>query len=138
MTRILYVTLSLAIAACVAAPARAQTQAVEAIVIVPMEKLPSYGSLVSAWYKQAVYDPNEKKVGTVGDMLFDRGMVSAVMLNVGGFLGIGAKHVAVPVDAISLTEKNGKSWLTINTTKDILKKAAGYKFNSKSRTWEPM
>lgn len=117
------------------APVVAQTADV---IIIPMEKLPSYGSLVSAWYKQPVYDPNEKKVGTVGDMLFDRGSVSAVMLNVGGFLGIGAKHVAVPVEAISVTEKNGKSWLTINTTKDVLKKAAGYKFDAKTHSWNPM
>jgi hypothetical protein len=41
-------------------------------------------------------------------------------------LGAGQEHVAVSVSAISVTQ-NGKSWLTINTTREIVKKASGYK-----------
>lgn len=136
MSRLLIAAVMLVFVA--AAPARAEAPPAEGVVVVPMEKLPSYGSLVSAWYKQNVYDSSERKVGSIGDMLFAGGSINAVMLNVGGFLGIGQKHVAVPVEAISLTKKNGKSWLTINTTKDILKKATGYKFDKKLRTWNPM
>ena len=110
----------------------------ETVIIVPLDVLPSYGSLVSAWYKQSVYDPSGKKVGVIADMLFSPdGSINAVMLNVGGFLGIGQKHVAVPVSAISVTQKKGKSWLTINTTKDVVKKAVGYKFDKKSGIWNP-
>ncbi len=139
MIRLLFAVLTLAIAAFVIAPARAEVREVETIIVTPMEKLPSYGSLVSAWYKQKVYDANEKKVGVISDMLFSPdGGINAVMLDVGGFLGIGAKHVAVPVNSISLTEKKNKSWLTINTTKDVLKKAAGYKYDAKAHGWQPM
>jgi hypothetical protein len=71
-------------------------------------------------------------------MLFSPdGTINAVLLNVGGFLGIGSKHVAVPVSAITITSKNNKSWLTMNTTKDILKKATGYKFDKKMGVWNP-
>jgi hypothetical protein len=123
--------------AAAASIARAEVQQIDALVI-PLEKLPTYGSVVSAWYGKPVYDPSEKKIGTVKDMLFTAdGAINAVMLNVGGFLGIGAKHVAVPVSAITFTSKNNKSWLTINTTKDILKKAAGYKYDAKMGVWEP-
>lgn len=129
------VFLGLAVAA--ASPARAEVQQIDVLVI-PMEKLPTYGSVVSAWYGKPVYDPAEKKVGSVKDMLFSAdGAINAVMLNVGGFLGIGAKHVAVPVSAITFTSKNNKSWLTINTTKDILKKATGYKYDPKMGVWQP-
>ncbi len=121
-----------------ATQAKPQPETIDVLVI-PLEKLPSYGSIVSAWYKQPVYDMNEKKLGKISDMLFNAdGSISAVMMDVGGFLGIGAKHVAVPVTAITITTKNDKSWLTMNTTKDILKKATGYKFDKKMGVWNPV
>ena len=139
MTRILILFLSLGLVAVSSVqPTRAEVASSETLIVVPFDVLPSYGSLVSAWYKQSVYDPSEKKVGTVADMLFSPdGSINAVMLDVGGFLGIGQKHVAVPVSAISVTQKKAKSWLTINTTKDVVKKAVGYKFDKKSGLWNP-
>jgi len=123
--------------AAAALPARAEVQSID-VVVVPLDKLPSYGSVVSAWYGKPVFDPSEKKIGAVADMLFDaNGSINAVMLNVGGFLGIGQKHVAVPVTAITFTSKNNKSWLTINTTKDLLKKAVGYRFDRQMGVWNP-
>lgn len=139
MNRTLLVALSLCMAVTISQPLCAQTApAPEGKIVVPMETLPRYGSLVSAWYKKPVYDTNEKKVGVITDIMFSGGEIDAVMLDVGGFLGIGAKHVAVPADAITVTEKNNKSWLTINTTKDIVKKAKGYKFNAKEHAWKAM
>lgn len=137
MQKTVFAALFLGFAVIAASPARAEMQSIDVLVI-PMEKLPSYGSVVSAWYGKPIYDPSEKKVGSIADMLFSPdGAISAVMLNVGGFLGIGMKHVAVPVRAITFTSKNNKTWLTINTTKDILKKAAGYKFDKKMGVWNP-
>lgn len=137
MIRILILSLSLFVAAF-SAPARAETQT-ETVVVVPMDSLPSYGSLVSAYYKQPVYDTNEKRVGTISDMLFNAdGSINAVMLDVGGFLGIGRKHVAVPVNSLTMTHKGRKSWLTINTTKDAVKNAKGYKYDTKERIWNPV
>ena len=139
MTRILILFLSLGLVAVSSVqPTRAEVASSETLIVVPFDVLPSYGSLVSAWYKQSVYDPSGKKVGSVADMLFSPdGSINAVMLDVGGFLGIGQKHVAVPVSAISVTQKKAKSWLTINTTKDVVKKAVGYKFDKKSGLWNP-
>ncbi|WP_036281212.1 PRC-barrel domain-containing protein [Methylocystis sp. ATCC 49242] len=131
------VAVMLAFSVATAQPVRAEVQSID-VLVVPLDKLPSYGSVVSAWYGKPVYDPSEKKVGAITDMLFDaNGSINAVMLNVGGFLGVGAKHVAVPVTAITFTAKNNKSWLTINTTKDILKKAVGYKFDKQMGVWNP-
>jgi sporulation protein YlmC with PRC-barrel domain len=49
----------------------------------------------------AVYDSNNKSVGKVADILLDKsGAVKAVVIGVGGFLGIGSKDVAVPYDAV--------------------------------------
>ena len=54
------------------------------------------------------------------------GVINAVMLSVGGFLGVGEKDVAVPMDAIRVSQRNGKWWLTINADKALLKEAPGY------------
>lgn len=141
MNRTLQIALLFALSVAASAPARAEDAApapADSKVVAPMEALPRYGSLVSAWYKKPVYDTAEKKVGVISDILFTKGEIEAVMLDVGGFLGIGAKHVAVPADAITVTTKGAKSWLTINTTKEMVKKAAGYKFDSKQRAWRAM
>ncbi|MGJ0395937.1 MAG: PRC-barrel domain-containing protein [Methylocystis sp.] len=138
MNRTLLVALSLGAAMALAQPVFAEPAAPDSKIVVPMEALPRYGSLVSAWYKKPVYDTNEKKVGVITDMLFSGGEINAVMLDVGGFLGIGAKHVAIPAEAITITDKNNKSWLTINTTKDVVKKATGYKYDAKEHAWKKM
>ncbi|MGJ0512362.1 PRC-barrel domain-containing protein [Methylocystis sp.] len=139
MLKRVIVAASLALGVFAPLPAGAQGAQNETVVVVPLERLPVYGSVVSAWYKQPVYDPNEKKLGSIADMLFSAdGSINAVMLNVGGFLGIGVKHIAIPVSAITITQKNNKTWLTLNTTKDLLKKALAYKFDKATGLWDPI
>jgi len=139
MLKRVIVAASLALAFFAPLPAGAQGAQNETVVVVPLERLPVYGSVVSAWYKQPVYDPNEKKLGSIADMLFSAdGSINAVMLNVGGFLGLGVKHIAIPVSAITITQKNNKTWLTLNTTKDLLKKALAYKFDKATGLWDPI
>lgn len=139
MSRILLIALSLSMAVTSLQPVRAEEKSSETIVIVPMEVLPSYGSLVSAWYKRPVYDTSGKKVGIIADMLFSAdGAINAVMIDVGGFFGMGRKHVAVPVSAISVSQKNNRPALTINTTKDAIQNAKGYKYDPKNQIWNPL
>ena len=98
---------------------------------VPGDALP-----ISEYYKEDVYDAKDAKIGDVEDVLLDKnGKVDAVILGVGGFLGIGEKDVAVPFNAVHATEKNGKQWLTMNATKDGLKGAVGYKYDRSKATW---
>jgi putative membrane protein len=48
-----------------------------------------------------VYGANNENVGDINDVLIDHnGRVSALIVGVGGFLGIGEKNVAVPFDAL--------------------------------------
>ena len=91
--------------------------------------LPSEAMTVTDWYKQNVYDPNENKIGDIKDVLVDKsGKVVALIVGVGGFLGAGEKDVAVPFEAVHPTMKDKKWWLVINTTKDNLKSAPGFKY----------
>jgi hypothetical protein len=54
-----------------------------------MTAVPSDGYTVKDWYKQNVYD--------VEDVIIDKsGKVTAVIISVGGFLGIDSKDVAAP------------------------------------------
>ena len=49
----------------------------------------------------AVYDSNNKDIGKISDLLLDKdGTMKAVVVGIGGFLGIGAKDVAVPYSAL--------------------------------------
>jgi PRC-barrel domain protein len=59
------------------------------------------------------------------------------MLSVGGFLGLGEKDVAVPFNAIHLTEKNGNRYLVIDTTKEALQSAPGYTYDRTKGVWVP-
>jgi sporulation protein YlmC with PRC-barrel domain len=101
-----------------------------------LKTLPRDALLVSNVHAHNIYDPDEKKVGKVEDLLLDRsGKVEAVIISVGGFLGVGEKEVAVPFQAIKSTEKEGKTWLTIDTTKDALKSAPGVSFDKIKGVW---
>ena len=71
-------------------------------------------------------------------MLVDKsGKITAFLVGVGGFLGIGEKDVALPFSAVKSEKKNDKWYLTVDETKDSLKSAAGYKYNSSTTTWSP-
>jgi sporulation protein YlmC with PRC-barrel domain len=103
-----------------------------------LTSLPQDASTVTNWYKQNVYDPSDAKIGEIKDVLVSKeGKISAFIISAGGFLGAGEKDVAVPFDQVHGTERNGKWWLTMNTTKDALKNATGYKYDKSKTTWVP-
>jgi len=48
-----------------------------------------------------IYNNNDENVGEVNDLILDKsGNIKAIVIGVGGFLGIGEKNVALPFDAI--------------------------------------
>ena len=95
-----------------------------------MMTLPGGTLPVSEYYKEDVYDAHDSKIGDIKDVLLDKsGQVAAVILGVGGFLGIGEKDVAVPFSAIRVTEKDSKRYLVMDTTKEALQSAKGYTYD---------
>ena len=82
-----------------------------------------------------VYNQKDESIGEISDLAIRNHQVDALILSVGGFLGMGEKDVAVPFTAIHATEKNGKWYLTMNATKDSLKEAHGYKYDKAKATW---
>jgi sporulation protein YlmC with PRC-barrel domain len=75
-----------------------------------------------------VYGANDAKVGEIGDVvLAPDNKPDAVIVDVGGFLGIGAKEVAVGMDKLKfMTDKDGKKYLYTNFTKEQLQAQAAY------------
>jgi sporulation protein YlmC with PRC-barrel domain len=70
------------------------------------------------------------KIGSVDDILFERnGSIKALVIGVGGFLGIGAKEVAIPFKQFQVVSgTDGKAdVLTLSMNKDQLTAAQDFK-----------
>ena len=53
-----------------------------------------------------VYNDNNENLGSINDLLTDKsGTIKAVVIGVGGFLGVGAHLVAVPFDKIKFVNE---------------------------------
>ena len=130
MSKLIYTT---AIIAVLSVPAFADNMSNARLI----SQMPTDSVTVTDWYKQSVYDPQDHKIGEVMDVLVDKtGKVTSLIIGVGGFLGAGEKDVAVPFDAVHLTNKGNDKWyLVMNTTKDDLKTAPGFKYDRNSTTW---
>src|SRR5580704_12165398 len=54
----------------------------------------------------SVYNDNNQSIGSINDLLTDKnGNIKAVVLGVGGFLGVGAHLVAVPFDKVKFVNE---------------------------------
>jgi len=70
----------------------------------------------------AVYDVTDDRVGEIGDfVLNEAGAVDAVIIDVGGFLGLGQKPVAVAFEDLAFyTDSSNNRYLVINSTREQL------------------
>ncbi|WP_026379700.1 PRC-barrel domain-containing protein [Afifella pfennigii] len=75
-----------------------------------------------------VYGSAEESVGEIGDVIVSRqGDVRAVIIDVGGFLGIGEKPVAVEYDRLNVQKDvNGETRYSISASEDELDQAPAY------------
>ncbi|SFP27912.1 PRC-barrel domain-containing protein [Mesorhizobium sp. NFR06] len=75
-----------------------------------------------------VYGANDAEIGSIGDVvLTPDNKPDAVIIDVGGFLGMGAKEVAIGMDKLKfMTDKNGKKYLYTNFTKEQLQAQPAY------------
>ena len=78
--------------------------------------------LASNWIGQTVYSKADENLGDVNDLVLSKdGKIDAIVIGVGGFLGIGEKNVALPFSAFQAsTDSNGKLKLVVDTTKEAL------------------
>jgi sporulation protein YlmC with PRC-barrel domain len=86
----------------------------------------------------AVYDAKgDDKIGEINELVIDRdGKVAHVVVGVGGFLGVGEKNVALPMNEVKRGEKDR---FVVSHTKDQLKEMARYDLDAdrdRARTGE--
>jgi hypothetical protein len=79
-----------------------------------------------------VYGPENASIGNINDVLIaNDGKINAVVIGVGGFLGVGEKDVAVLFDALNITRmpnSNSIDKITVSYSKDELKNAPNFAF----------
>jgi len=67
-----------------------------------------------------VCGPDDTDIGTIAH-LHGQGSTAQVIIDVGGFLGLGAKHIALPLASVNfLRDYGGQIHATTEVTKDQL------------------
>jgi sporulation protein YlmC with PRC-barrel domain len=84
------------------------------------------GHRVSKLIGSSVSNDKNEKVGTLDDVIVDRNRVLFAVLQVGGFLGIGARLVAVPYQSLVIDDAGKKIELP-GATREELQKLAEFK-----------
>ena len=82
------------------------------------------GHLASNVIGQSVYSSttdDAENIGSISDIVLSpEGDVQAVVIGVGGFLGIGKKDVAIEYDLVQWTERDGNRYVVVETTREAL------------------
>jgi len=115
------------------APAMAQEQPAEEEVMPPAEmaflqvqeetQILASDELIG----EAVHNVMDEEVGTIADLVLDEDhKLTGVVLSVGGFLGIGGKWVAVPLEQIELPSTDQPARLQVAVTAEQLTNAPDF------------
>jgi sporulation protein YlmC with PRC-barrel domain len=75
----------------------------------------------------SVYDAQNRDIGKIKDVILDhQGRVGSVVIDVGAFLGMGGKYVAVPMRDLKTANENGKVRWKTDMTKEQLQQAQAF------------
>jgi hypothetical protein len=81
----------------------------------------------------SVYGPDNASIGEISDVLIaGDGKIQAIVVGVGGFLGVGEKDVALPFYSLNIRRKPDSSSIdkiTVSYSKDQLKNAPAFAFS---------
>jgi hypothetical protein len=77
-----------------------------------------------------VYNQKNESIGEISDLAIKNHQIDALILSVGGFLGIGEHYVAVSPSSVNVAyDSKDNKWLaSMNTTKEALKEAPEFKY----------
>jgi hypothetical protein len=77
-----------------------------------------------------VYNQKDESIGEISDLAIKNHQIDALILSVGGFLGMGEHYVAVSPSSVDVRydSKDNKWRATMNTTKEALKEAPEFKY----------
>jgi opacity protein-like surface antigen len=77
-----------------------------------------------------VHNQKDETVGEITDIAIKGNQIDALILSVGGFLGMGEHYVAVAPSSVDVRyDTKDNKWLaSMNTTKEALKEAPEFKY----------
>lgn len=80
-----------------------------------------------------VVNTANETVGEINEIVLGKdGKVAAVIVGVGGFLGMGEREVAMSYSGLRFAkDTNGRDVITVNATKDQLKAAPAWKWETR-------
>jgi hypothetical protein len=82
-----------------------------------------------------VVGSDDKKIGDISDLLFSKdGKLEAYILSVGGFLGVGAKEVALAPSNVQIVQDNNNWKVKVSMTKDQLAQAPNFEHYKDQRS----
>lgn len=89
-----------------------------------LPRLISASSLKGSGVKNIAGD----NVGEIKDLMIDRenGTVGYAVLTFGGFMGLGNKLFAVPLEAFAFDEESANDQLILNVDRELLEDAPGF------------
>lgn len=89
---------------------------------------------IGVYFQQDIYNKAGEKIGSVKDLLIGPdGRVHAAVLNVGRFLGLGDRDVAVPLNSIEVDRRPDGTRIVIDVAKETLNSAPAYEHGSAIR-----
>lgn len=84
--------------------------------------------LATSFIGSSIFTSTNENIGDINDLIFDNnGTIQAVIIGVGGFLGMGEKDVALPLNKITVTrDETNAIKLTVQASREELEKAPAF------------
>ena len=82
-----------------------------------------------------VVNAANESIGDINEVVLGKdGKVAALIIGVGGFLGMGEREVAVSFSSLQMRrDQNNNLQLVVNATKDVLKNAPAWRWDATKR-----
>jgi PRC-barrel domain len=89
----------------------------------------------SALMRTDVYNLQDERLGRIEDVVIGGGReIAAIVVGVGGFLGIGERYAALPPSAVVLTRQaNGSTRAVVDATREQLRNSPEFKYEGHLR-----
>ncbi|WP_273210030.1 PRC-barrel domain-containing protein [Marinobacter subterrani] len=92
-----------------------------------MESVPANGMVASDLIGTELRTSGDESVGEINDLIMDQdGQVVAALVNVGGFLGMGDKHVAIDWKSVKRSGNPADRNLRVDMTREELQSAPSF------------
>jgi sporulation protein YlmC with PRC-barrel domain len=80
----------------------------------------------------SVYNNQNEALGVIRDLVIDSNKITGIIVNVGGFLGLGESYVVIDPSTVTLAQMGGVWKAFVDTSKDNLKSAPKFTYAKKA------